>query len=89
MWMQVYLEGVYRVSIATYLEGKADLSGNEFLSGREEDRVSFLFALFISLHFTIQCLSVFVHVCVIVCVCVCVRGDVYMYLSHMYNSLIL
>ena len=83
--MQVYLEGVYSVSMATYLEGKADLSGNEFLSGREEDRVSFLFALFISFHFTIQCLSVFVHVCMIVCV----RGDVYMYLSHMYNSLIL
>ena len=60
--------------MATYLEGKADLSGNEFLSGCEEDRVSFLFALFISFHFTIQCLSVFVCVCT--CVCVCGGGGV-------------
>ena len=71
---------VYSVSMATYLESKADLSGNVFLSGCEEDWVSFLFALFISLHFTIQCLSVCVcvcacvcvqHACVCVCVCVC------------------
>jgi len=67
---------VYSVSMATYLESKADLSCNEFFSGCQEDWVSFLFALFISLHFTIQCLSVCVCVCVCVrvhvCVCACV-----------------
>ena len=51
-------------SMATYLESKADLSGNEFFFGCEGDRVSFLFALFISLHFTIHYLSVCVHACV-------------------------
>ena len=51
-------------SMATYLESKTDLSGNEFFFKCEGDRVSFLFALFISLHFTIHYLSVCVHVCV-------------------------
>ena len=50
--------------MATYLESKADLSGNEFFFGCEKDRISFLFSLFISLHFTIHYLSVCVHVCV-------------------------
>ena len=50
--------------MATYLESKADLSGNEFFFGCERDRISFLFSLFISLHFTIHYLSVCVHVCV-------------------------
>jgi len=57
--------------MATYLESKTDLSGNEFFFGCERDRTSFLFSLFISLHFTIHYLSVCVHVCVCVYVYTC------------------
>ena len=65
--------------MATYLESKADLSGNEFFFGCERDRISFLFSLFISLHFTIHYLSVCVHVCVYV--------HVYTRTCHSYTQL--
>ena len=65
--------------MATYLESKADLSGNEFFFGCERDRISFLFSLFISLHFTIHYLSVCVHVCVHV--------YVYTHTCHSYTQL--